>query len=42
MKKVFLAVLVVLLVAAQSVAACTIFAVGKNATVDGCLSLIHI
>ena len=41
MKKVFLAVLVVLLVAAQSVAACTIFAVGKNATVDGSTMTSH-
>ena len=41
MKKVFLAVLVVLFVAAQSVAACTIFAVGKNATVDGSTMTSH-
>lgn len=41
MKKVLLALLVVLLVGIQSVAACTIFAVGKNATTDGSTMISH-
>ncbi len=41
LKKFFVITLVVLLVAAQSIAACTIFAVGKDATVDGSTMTSH-
>lgn len=41
MKKFLVVLTVVLLVAVQSVAACTIFAVGKNATVDGSTMTSH-
>lgn len=41
MKKVLLITLAIMLVAAQSIAACTIFAVGKNASVDGSTMTSH-
>ncbi len=40
-KNFFVALLIVLLVGAQSLAACTIFAVGKNASVDGSTMVSH-
>lgn len=41
MKKTITIMLVVLFLAVQSVAACTIFAIGKNATVDGSTIVTH-
>ena len=41
MKKILTVALVALLIAAQSLAACTIFAVGKDATVDGSTMTSH-
>lgn len=40
-KNFFVALLIVLLVGAQSLAACTIFAVGKNASTDGSTMISH-
>lgn len=41
MKKTLITILIVLLIAGQSLMACTIFAVGKNATVDGSTMTSH-
>ena len=41
MRKVFAVMLVMALIAAESLAACTIFAVGKNASVDGTTMISH-
>ena len=41
MKKVLIVLLALVLIGIQSVAACTIFAVGKNATTDGSTMISH-